>query len=157
LNFGKPPPPVAVPAAPVAAAPAPVGAAPVGGAAAPANPAAVPAAVNPAPAAAAPVATTPPTQANPVTTVNQNTLVGGVTKQVPVVFTQTFAGSLTSVAEVRSVGMGTLTGSVGLVKSGSAKTGGVGRVGEGTAGMGGWMVTVVVGGMVVGGYRVWGL
>jgi len=103
------------------------------------------------------VATTPPTQANPVTTVNQNTLVGGVTKQVPVVFTQTFAGSLTSVAEVRSVGMGTLTGSVGLVKSGSAKTGGVGRVGEGTAGMGGWMVTVVVGGMVVGGYRVWGL
>ena len=151
--------PVANPAAP-AAQPAGAAAAPVGGgAAAPVNPAA-PAAVNPAPAAANPAApaagqpvTTPPTQANPVTQVMENTVVGGVTKQVPVMFTQTFANSLTSVEPVQSgsIGMGTLTGSIGVVKSSTAKGGA-----ERTIGMGGWSTTLalVAGGVVMGMLRV---
>lgn len=81
----------------------------------------------------------------------QNTIVGGVSKQVPVVFTQTFAGSLTSVEAVQSgtVGMGTLTGSVGGVKSSAAVAGRVG----GMEGWGGVVVAgVVVGAGVVGGW-----
>lgn len=154
------------PAAPAAApvAPAPVGGAPVGGAAAPVNPAAAPAAVNPAPVAANPAApaagqpvTTAAVQANAVTTVMENTIVGGVSKQIPVVYTQKFAGSLTSVEAVQSgsVGMGTLTGSVGVVKSSAAMAG---RMGFGNGRMEGWggMVVVVGAGVVVGWVRVVG-
>lgn len=130
----------AAPAAPVVAAP--VG----GGAAAPVN---APAAANPAPVAAnpaAPAAGQPVTvaagQPNPVTTVMVNTIVGGVSKQIPVAFTQTFANSLTAVdaAQSGSVGMGTLTGSVGVVKSSAAKAGVTGR-GKGL----GWGVTLLMG------------
>lgn len=152
----------AVAPAPVPVAPAPVGGAPVGGAAAPVNPAVAPQAVNPAPAAANPAApaagqpvTTPAMQANPVTTIMQNTVVGGVSKQVPVVFTQTFAGSLTSVDAVQSgsVGMGSLTGSVGVVKSSAAMAGR-----RGMGGMEGWggMVAAVAAGTLVGWVRVVG-
>jgi hypothetical protein len=85
----------------------------------------------------------------------QNTIVGGVSKQVPVVFTQTFAGSLTSVEAVQSgsVGMGSLTGSVGVVKSSAAMAGR-----RGVGGVEGWGGVVAVGaaGVVVGWVRVVG-
>ena len=103
-------PPVPNPAAPAANPVAP-GAAPpqagVGGAGA------APAAAQPAPGA----------QANPVTTILVQTVVGGVTKQVPVAFTQTF-GAGVSAPEVQSgsIGLGTLTGQVGVVKTKDAKS-----------------------------------
>lgn len=92
--------------APVAAAPA-APAAGVGGAGA------VPAAAQPTPGA----------QANPVTTIMVNTVVGGKTTQVPKVYTQTF-GAATSAPPVQSgqIGLGTLTGKVGVVKTQDAKS-----------------------------------
>lgn len=141
----------AAPVAPVAAAPAPVGAAPVGGAAAPVNPAAAPAAVNNAPtqaAGAAPAATTAQTQAATVTTLMANVVVGGVTKQVPQIFTQTFASTFVAAQEVQSgsLGMGTLTGTPGAVKTGSAKSDGGIKRGGGRWDIGGLMfLTGVVG------------
>lgn len=91
------------PAAPAIGAPA----AGVGGAGG------VPAAAQPAPGA----------QANPVTTITVNTVIGGVTKQVPKVYTQTFGAALSAPAvSTGSVGMGTLTGRIGVVKTANAKS-----------------------------------
>ena len=100
---------------------------------APAAPAVAPAAA-PAPAApaagvggagAAPAAAQPPAGAgaNPVTTIQVATVVGGVTKTVASVLTQTFepAGSAPAV-QSGSIGLGTLTGQVGVVKTKDAKS-----------------------------------
>ena len=143
---------VAAPAAPVAANPAqaanPV-AAP--GQAAPIAPNVAPAAApapvaNPAPVnnpnAAAPVAGVgggavpgaqpgANAQANPVTTIMVQTVVGGVTKQVPVAFTQTFgAGASAPAVQSGEIGLGTLTGKIGVVKTSEAKSDAVARGGE---------------------------
>ena len=73
-----------------------------------------------APAAAQPA---PGAQANPVTTIQVETVVGGVTKTVPKVYTQTFgaAGVAPSVSS-GSIGLGTLTGKIGVVKTDQAKS-----------------------------------
>ena len=62
-------------------------------------------------------------QANSVTTEMVQTVVGGVTKTVEQVFTQTFgaAGSAPPV-KTGSIGMGTLTGKVGVVKTDTPKS-----------------------------------
>ena len=112
--------PAAQPAANQNAAPA---AAPVAPAAAPAAPAAGVGGAGAAPAAAQPGANA---QANPVTTVQVVTVVGGVTKTIEQLYTQSFAGAATSVpVKSGSIGMGTLTGKVGVVKTQDAKSEGV--------------------------------
>jgi len=52
-----------------------------------------------------------------------DTVIGGVTKQVPKVYTQTF-GAAGSAPPVQSgeIGLGTLTGKVGVVKTQNAKS-----------------------------------
>ena len=104
----QPAPAAKAPAAPAAAAPAP--AAPVAGVGG---------------AGAAPAAAQPPAGAgaNPVTTIQVATVVGGVTKTVASVLTQTFgpAGSAPAV-QSGSIGLGTLTGQVGVVKTKDAKS-----------------------------------
>lgn len=118
--------PAANGAAPVANQPAaaqppanqPANAAPVGGAAA---------GGAVAPAGGAPVFT----QASPVTTVFEPTTINGVVTQVAVVYSQKFS----SVPDqgpspaAGSVGMGTLTGAVGVVKTDAVKAGAAGRDG----------------------------
>ena len=101
---------------------------------APAAPAAAPAAAAPAPAApaagvggagAAPAAAQPPAGAgaNPVTTIQVATVVGGVTKTVASVLTQTFGPAESAPAvQSGSIGLGTLTGQVGVVKTKDAKS-----------------------------------
>jgi len=113
--------PAAAPAAPAPAAPAVAPA--VAPAAAPIAPAAPVAGVGGAGAAPAAPQPTPGAQANPVTTIIVNTIVGGVTKQVPQVFTQIF-GAIPSSPPVQSgeIGLGTLTGKVGVVKTHDAKS-----------------------------------
>ncbi|KAG8530283.1 uncharacterized protein KY384_004785 [Bacidia gigantensis] len=65
-------------------------------------------------------------QANPVTVITVATVVGGVTKQVPQTFTQSAgAGGSAPPVQTGTIGMGTLTGKVGVVKTDSAKSDGV--------------------------------
>ena len=113
--------PVAAPAAnnPNAAAPA---AAPVAPQPAPAAPGAPAAGVGGAGAAAPAAQPAPGAQANPVTTIQVETVVGGVTKTVPEVYTQTF-GAVASAPPVLtgSIGLGTLTGKIGVLKTQDAK------------------------------------
>jgi len=141
------------PAAPVApnapAAPAPAAAAPV----APVAPAAGVGGAGAAPAAAQPA---PGALANPVTTLTVQTVVGGVTKQVPKIYTQSF-GAAASAPPVLTgtIGLGTLTGKVGVVKTKDAKSdavpllrGGLGM--EVLVILGLWSLGMVVGGGLLG-------
>lgn len=140
--------------APVAPVPANAPAAP---AAAPVAPAAAPAVgvggAGAAPAAAQPVAGA---QANPVTTIMVQTVVGGVTKQVPKVYTQTFGAAVSAPAVLTgTIGLGTLTGKVGVVKTQHAKSDAVSAVRGGVRMevlgiLGAWAVGMVVGGGLLG-------
>ena len=83
------------------------------------------------------------------------TVIGGVTTEVQVPFTQTFGagggGSGAPSVMSGSIGLGTLTGEVGVVKTADAKGGAVRRGGgEGWLGMS----LVVGGGLLVGGWLV---
>lgn len=142
------------PAAPV---PANAPAAPAPAAAVPVAPAAAPAVgvggAGAAPAAAQPVAGA---LANPVTTIMVQTVVGGVTKQVPKVYTQTFGAAVSAPAVLTgTIGLGTLTGKVGVVKTQHAKSDAVSAI-RGAVGMevlgilGAWAVGMVVGGGLLG-------
>ena len=64
-----------------------------------------------------------PQQVPPVTTVNVFSVVGGVTKQVPIVFTQKFSSVPTQGPTPAKgvIGLGTLTGEVGVVNTDAAK------------------------------------
>ncbi|KAI9698658.1 MAG: hypothetical protein M1836_003768 [Candelina mexicana] len=98
--------PAAVPAANPAANGAPVGGAAAGGAAAPAG------------APGGPTFT----QASPVTTIFEPTTINGVTTDVAVVYSQKFPSvpNQGPTPAAGSIGMGTLTGTVGAVKTQSA-------------------------------------
>ena len=113
-------PAAAQPAAAQPAAAQPAAVAPAAAAPAAAAPAAGVGGAGAAPAAAQPV---PGAQANPVTTIQVQTVVGGVTKTVPLVYTQSF-GSATSAPPVLTgtIGLGTLTGKIGVVKTQDAKS-----------------------------------
>ena len=71
------------------------------------------------PVGAAPATTLAPTQMSPVTTVWSATVIGGKTTNVQVAYTQTFASAPGQGPSplVGSIGMGTLTGQVGAVKT----------------------------------------
>lgn len=144
-----------------------------------AKPAAQPAAVPPAAAPVAPVAPVAPAApaapvagvggggqaaaqpapgavANPVTTIMVNTVVGGVTTQVAVPYTQSF-GAAASIPSVPSgsIGLGTLTGQVGVVKTQNAKSD---AVRPGATGLLMEMVAMtVLGGVLAIGGGIWGL
>ena len=97
-------------AQPAAAAPAAAGAA---------APAAGVGGAGAAPAAAQPQ---PGAQADPVTTIQVQTVIGGVTTQVPQLYTQTFAaGASAPPVLTGTIGLGTLTGKIGVVKTQDAK------------------------------------
>ena len=101
-----------------------------------AAPAPAPAPAAPAPAAgapaagvggagAAPAAAQPPANAgaNSVTTQQITTVVGGVTKVVNTIITETSgAGTTAPAVQSGSIGLGTLTGSIGVVKTQDAKS-----------------------------------
>ena len=106
---------------------------------------------------AAPLQPKPGAQANPVTTAEIETVVGGVTKMVPTVYTQTFAGGVQAPSvKSGSIGMGTLTGKIGVVKTDQAKSdalpiiAGPGRMGTTLGIIGGWIMTMMVGGAFLG-------
>ena len=122
----------------------------------------------PAPAPAAPVAgvggggapqaqPAPGAQANPVTTMMIDTVIGGVKTQVQKVFTQSFGvgGSAPSVMS-GSIGMGTLTGKIGVVKTNSAKSDAIPRrdnMGRRCALLGiigSWVTAMTLGGVLLG-------
>ena len=112
-----------------AAAPAPAPAAPAPAPAAPAPAAPAPAAGAPAAgvggAGAAPAAAQPPANAgaNSVTTQQITTVVGGVTKVVNTIITETSGAGVTAPpVQSGSIGLGTLTGSIGVVKTQDAKS-----------------------------------
>jgi hypothetical protein len=83
------------------------------------------AAAQAAPGGGVPGATLAPTQSPTVTQVNSLQTVGGSTVVVPVVFTQTFAKTalgtwpLGTVVQKGSIGLGSIQGSVGDVKTAS--------------------------------------
>ena len=107
-----------------AAAPAPAPAAPAPAPAAPAPAAGAPAA-GVGGAGAAPAAAQPPANAgaNSVTTQQITTVVGGVTKVVNTIITETSgAGTTAPAVQSGSIGLGTLTGSIGVVKTQDAKS-----------------------------------
>ncbi|KAL9125381.1 MAG: hypothetical protein Q9217_005404 [Psora testacea] len=92
-------------------------------------------AANPAPPAPAPLPgvgggagqagaqPAPGAQANPVTTIYVQTVVGGVTTTVPELYTQSFGDGVSAPpVQTGSIGMGTLTGEIGVVKTGQAKS-----------------------------------
>lgn len=123
-------------------------------------------AAAPAAAPAAPVAgvggggvpaaqPTPGAQADSVTTEMVPTVIGGVTKQVQHVFTQTF-GAVASPPAVKTgtIGMGTLTGKIGVVKTDHAKSEAIpsfdSRKWSVMGIMGSWTAAMVVGGAVLG-------
>ena len=115
--------PAPAPAAPVPA-PAPAPAAPAPAPAAPAPAAGAPAA-GVGGAGAAPAAAQPPANAgaNSVTTQQITTVVGGVTKVVNTIITETSgAGTTAPAVQSGSIGLGTLTGSIGVVKTQDAKS-----------------------------------
>ena len=122
-------------AAPAAAPPAPV--AGVGGGGVPA--------AQPAPGA----------QANSVTTEMVQTVIGGVTTQVEHVFTQSFGAAATPPpVKTGTIGMGTLTGKIGVVKTDRAKSEGMpsfdSRKWTVIGIMGSWTAAMVVGGAILG-------
>ena len=127
--------------------------------------------VNPAPAAAgagAPVVgvggggaaaaqPAPGAQANPVTTIQVETVVGGVTKTVPKIYTQSFgAGQAAPAVQTGSIGMGTLTGQIGVVKTAQAKNDAISTTcGRGVGGSiilisASWIVAMAIGGGLLG-------
>ena len=81
-----------------------------------------------------------------------DTVIGGKTTQVPKVFTQTFAAAGASAPPVKTgtIGLGTLTGKIGVVKTGQAKSEGV-PVGGGRIPVAELVVICVAGIMAVGG------
>ena len=94
-----------------------------------AAPAAAPAAGAPAAgvggAGAAPAAPQPPANAgaNSITTQQITTVVGGVTKVINTIITETSgAGTTAPAVQSGSIGLGTLTGQVGVVKTQDAKS-----------------------------------
>ena len=104
-------------AAPAAAQPA--AAQPAAAQPAAAAPAAGVGGAGAAPAAAQPQ---PGAQADPVTTIQVQTVIGGVTTQVPQLYTQTFAaGASAPPVLTGTIGLGTLTGKIGVVKTQDAK------------------------------------
>ncbi|MCJ1453886.1 hypothetical protein MMC28_004235 [Mycoblastus sanguinarius] len=131
-------------AAPDPAAVAPAAAAPAAVAPAAAAPAAGVGGAGNAPAAAQPAAGV---QANPETTLMVQTVVGGVTTTVPIVYTQTFgAAASTPPVSVGSIGMGTLTGKIGVVKTQDAKSDAV-ALGKRRAGQ--EMAVVLISGLAI--------
>lgn len=150
--------PAAVPDPGAQAAPAPAApAAPVAPVPAPAAPAAPVPGVGGG-AAPAPAQPIPGAPANPVTMVLVNTVIGGVTTQVSVAFTQTFAAAASAPAvQSGSIGLGTLTGQVGVVKTQNAKSEAVklGGMKEGLL-LETLVISMIVGGLGIGG-GVWGL
>jgi len=66
----------------------------------------------------------PGAAADPVTMIQVTTVVDGVTQTIQKPFTQTFGGAKGSAPPVQtgSIGMGTLTGQVGVVKTKNAKS-----------------------------------
>lgn len=139
-------------AAPAAANPAAPAVAPA--AAAPAAPAAPAAGVGGAGAAPAAGQPTPGAQANPVTTIQVVTVVGGVTKTVPSVYSQQFGGASTAPPVLTgTIGLGTLTGKIGVVKTQDAKSDAVRRtMASGRAALTETVVVLVMAGvMTVGG------
>lgn len=97
---------------PAAGAVAPAVAAPVAGGGGGAGPAAA----QPAPGA----------QANGISVIEVTTVVGGVTKVIPSTFSQKFAGGQSAPpVQTGTIGLGTLTGKIGVVKSSEAKNDGV--------------------------------
>ncbi|KAL9099571.1 MAG: hypothetical protein Q9163_004951 [Psora crenata] len=99
----------------------------------------------------------PGTQVNPVTTVNVETVIGGVTTVVPGVFTQNFGlGPTLPPVETGSIGMGTLTGEIGVVRTDQAKNGAISTIGERSAGAAAmgilacWLSVMAVGGGIIG-------
>ncbi|KAL9629677.1 MAG: hypothetical protein Q9164_006774 [Protoblastenia rupestris] len=95
--------------------------------------------------------------ANPVTTINVVTVVGGVTQTIPKAFTQSFgAGESGPPVQSGTIGMGTLTGNIGVVKTNNAKSDAISTTGG--RGVGGaivgilvsWMAIMVVGGGIIG-------
>ena len=107
-----------------APAPAPAPAAPAPAPAAPAPAAGAPAA-GVGGAGAAPAAAQPPADAgaNSVTTQQITTVVGGVTKVVNTIITESSGAGVTAPAvQSGSIGLGTLTGSIGVVKTSEAKS-----------------------------------
>lgn len=71
-------------------------------------------------------ASTNPGQVSPVTTVQVFSVIGGVTQQVPFVYTQKFSSfpSQGPTPAKGEIGMGTLTGKIGVVNTAAAKKGG---------------------------------
>lgn len=91
-------------------------------------------------------------QANPVTTIMVDTFIGGKKTQVPKVYTQTFAQPVSSIPVKKGViGMGTLTGSVGVVKTQNAKSDAVPMIGKGRIPVGEIGVVFVMGIATLGG------
>lgn len=102
--------PAAAPAAPVPAPAAPAPAAPAAGVGG---------------AGAAPAAPQPPANAgaNSITTQQITTVIGGVTKVINTIITETSGAGVTAPAvQSGSIGLGTLTGSIGVVKTQEAKS-----------------------------------
>ena len=97
---------------------------------------------GPAPAQPAPGA-----QANGVSIIQVTTVVAGVTKVVASTFSQKFAGAGAAPAvQTGTIGLGTLTGKIGVVKTDDAKSEAlIGREGSGVR----WSILGVVGGWVV--------
>ncbi|KAL8830069.1 MAG: hypothetical protein Q9191_001641 [Dirinaria sp. TL-2023a] len=152
-------------AAPAAAAAAPAAAQPAAQPAA-AQPAAAPAAAAPvagaAPAAgvggagAVPAAAQPatnPGQVPSITTFYQQTVVNGVSKQVAIVYTQKFSSvpSEGPTPKQGEIGLGTLTGKVGVVRTAEAKKGAASKEGQAAIG------TIALGALftIVGSLLMW--
>ena len=107
-------------------------------------------------AAAAPAAAQPP--ANPaqvpsITTFYQQTVINGVSKQVAIVYTQKFSSvpSQGPTPQQGAIGLGTLTGKVGVVQTAEAKKGAASREGQAAIG------TIAVGALftIVGSLLMW--
>ncbi len=85
-----------------------------------------------------------------------NTVIGGVTTQVSVAFTQSFGAAASAPAvQSGSIGLGTLTGQIGVVKTQNAKNDAV-RPGEKGLLLETLAITALVGVLGIGG-GVWGL
>ena len=84
-------------------------------------------------------------------------MINGVTTTTAQVYTQSFGAAVSAPpVSTGSIGLGTLTGQIGVVKTGSAKSEGV-RINLGGWGGRGWGVGAWVFVMVVGGGGFWGL
>ena len=99
----------------------------------------------------------PGAQANPVTTIQVQTVIGGVTQTVPQVFSQGFgSGPSAPPVQTGSIGMGTLTGQIGVVKTDQAANDAISTIGGrgvGGAVLGilmGWVAVMAFGGGILG-------